>query len=131
PFAKVYDFRKTGLRVGELSFVNDEAGISTTLSYRLKDFVEWHDDVFEFAEIKLQREKRTGHRPRHCDYAGALLLWNVFVRWSMFEVRCPTSGNKKRPIAISHVRPAGQQQMFIRDVSIRMDRNRRNVQLAA
>ena len=53
------------MRVSELPFVNDQAGVSTPAPHRLKDLVERHDDVIEFTEIKFESQKRARHRTRH------------------------------------------------------------------
>src|SRR5207302_11198976 len=79
PFAQIDYFCKTGLRIGELPFVNDQAGLCTTAPHRLEDLVERHDEVFKFTEVKLQRQKRTRHRPRHRDYSAAQAFANIFI----------------------------------------------------
>src|SRR5262245_12691322 len=62
PFTKIDDLLKTGPRVCELTFVNDQTGVRTAVFYGIEDLVERNNDEFEFAEEKLKSKKRAGHR---------------------------------------------------------------------
>src|ERR671923_280840 len=99
------------MRVSELAFVNDQAGISTPAPDRLKDLVERHDDVIEFTEIKFQSKKRTRPRARHRNYRMVQSLATLLARCSAFDVRRSAFLNHERPISISHTRAARQQQI--------------------
>src|SRR5437879_4858911 len=49
------------LRVGQLAFMNDQSRVSCASCNRIENSIEWNDRMFEFAEVKLQGEERTGH----------------------------------------------------------------------
>ena len=51
PFPQIGYAFQTGVRVGELSFVNDEASVRAALVHRIENPIEWHDDVFELAKV--------------------------------------------------------------------------------
>src|SRR5207248_10247412 len=61
-FAEINQFCETRMRVSELPFVNDQAGVSTPAPHRLTALVERHDDVIEFTEITFQSQERARHR---------------------------------------------------------------------
>src|SRR5437588_11222585 len=85
PFAQIDYFCKTGLRIGELPFVDDQASRCTTAPYRLEDLVERHDEVFKFTEIKLQGQERARHRPWHRDYPITQALSNIVIWCSVLD----------------------------------------------
>src|SRR5256714_8832216 len=84
PFAQIDYFCKTGLRISELAFVNDQAGFRTTAPYRLEDLIERHDDVFKLTEIKLQGQECARHCARHRDYSITQPLPNIVIWCSAF-----------------------------------------------
>src|SRR5712691_11803810 len=68
PFAKIDNLGKTGARVSELPFMNDETGPRLVVSDSIEDLVKRDNDVLEIAEIKLQGEIGAGHSARHRNY---------------------------------------------------------------
>ena len=67
PFSKIDNPLKAGVRISELSFVNEQTGVSTPFLYRLENSVEWNNDEIEFPQKKLQCQKGTGHLTWHSD----------------------------------------------------------------
>src|SRR6266516_6352944 len=68
PVPEIDNFLKTRPLVGELPFVNNQTRIGAPAVYRVKDLIEWHNNVIKFSGKKLQRKKRAGHLTRHRDH---------------------------------------------------------------
>ena len=65
---KIKDAGEAFLLIGELTLVDDQAGVGVSRAHRLEDFVERNNDVIEIlSEKELGRQKRAGHAARHGD----------------------------------------------------------------
>ena len=97
--------------------------------------------MLEVAEIKLQREERAGRTPGNSDHTVAQPLANIdiFIRsWMLDALLAKAFGagwwvfsDHNWSVAIAHARAARQQCIFIRRIRIRVNRDGRNVKLAA
>src|SRR5437879_3318374 len=56
PLAKIDNLLKTGLCVGQLAFMNNQARLRLSPVHGLEDLIKRSNDIFEIAEIKLQRQ---------------------------------------------------------------------------
>src|SRR6266513_2708842 len=86
--------------------MNDQTGVRATVFNCLENLIEWHDDVFEVAEIKLQRQKRTCHAPRNSDHTAAQRIAKIDILiwiWALGIGRWDFS-DKNWPISIAHAR---------------------------
>ena len=98
-------------------------------SHRVENLIERHDDVLEFAEEKLEREISARHFARHRDQAAAQPVAHLVRRAA--DGRALVGRHQHRPVAVAHARAAGQQRVAIAHVGVGVDRDRRDVQLAA
>ena len=64
PLAEVDELAQPFLLVGELPFVNQQAGLDLAVAHGLEDLVERHHDVFDVGLVQPQREKRGRQRAR-------------------------------------------------------------------
>ena len=89
--------------------------------------------MIELPKKKLKCEKRTGHAPRDSDGATAqhLASVDIFIGCWVLGVRRWMFPHNDRPVSIAHARATGQQRVFVRDIRIRVNRDRGNMQLAA
>ena len=55
PLAKIDNLLKTRMRIGQLSFVNDQTRIGAPVFHGVENLIELNDNVFEIPQIKLQR----------------------------------------------------------------------------
>src|SRR5262249_43044271 len=52
PFAEIDNLMEAGLRISELTFVNDQAAIRLTFSDSIEDLIERHHDIVEIGSEK-------------------------------------------------------------------------------
>src|ERR1044071_8176849 len=53
PLSEIDNLFKTGLRVSELSLMNDQTGVSPAAFDCVENFIKPHDDIIEFPQEKL------------------------------------------------------------------------------
>src|SRR5688572_32850841 len=56
PLTEVHDQGKSGLPVGELTFVNEQSEVRRTALHRVLDVIKVHDDCFELRHCEPERE---------------------------------------------------------------------------
>ena len=90
--------------------MNDQTRIGTPGFHCLENLIKWHDDVFEVAEIKLQRQKRTCHASGNSDHTAAQRVAKIDILISIWDVGIGLwdFSDKNRPIPIAHARSARQ-----------------------
>ena len=124
PDAQIFADHEPFIAVGKLPFVDDQADFRRAAADGLENPVKGHDDVIEFlrrfAEPELQREKRAGHGSRHGDFFPE----NFFTGKLLFR-------HQHRAIAVAHARAAGQQRVFIGNVSVGMNADGGDVEFSA
>src|SRR5688572_8330209 len=67
PLTEVHDQGKSGLPVGELTFVNEQSEVRRTALHRVLDFIKGHDDRFELRHCEPEREVSGGQETRNSD----------------------------------------------------------------
>jgi hypothetical protein len=103
--------------------MDDQAGLRLAGVDGLENPVKRNDNKIDFVrrqlQPELQRQKSAGHGPGHGDFCpGQVRPAERFF------------GHEHRPVTVAHARPAWQQRVLAADISISMDADGRNIQLA-
>ena len=116
PLAQVHNALQTGFGIGQLPFMDDEAGLVITSHDLGNDLVEGHDFGFNPGREKPQREICRGQSSRDSNFFAL-----------DFALRKSLSGHDHGAVAIADAAAAGQQSVIILDVGIGVERDGRDV----
>ena len=118
PHAQVGDQVQAVVLVGELAFVDEQPHVRATRRDVCHDLVEGHDDSLhvrlEQAEGQVGRGHQAGYGDGHTAHLGR-------------RHRCPR--HQPRSIALAHGCAVREQQVLVRDVSVGVDGDGRDLQL--
>src|SRR5262249_25688387 len=109
PLPKVKDLVQSGVRVGQLTLVDDEAGLIFSLQDSRNDLIEGNDFSLDLRREQLQGKKRGGQGPWH----GDLLGLNVVRRQ---RARSHDHGT----VLLAHAAATGQQRVLVLEIGIRV-----------
>ena len=98
---------KTALAVGQLAFVNDQAGVHAVLGHRIQDLVERDQHFLEIRLKQPQRQISAGH-----------LAWNRDFLAFDFLRRHGLHADQDGTVAVADARAAGHQDVLVGDVRI-------------
>ena len=99
--------------------------------HRVEDLIERHNDVLEFAEIKLQREISARHLARERDRAAAQASARISSSDASDVEAVRLAADHHRAVAIAHARAARQERVTIAHIGIGVNRDRGDVEFAA
>ena len=104
--------------------MNDQAHIGLPSLDRCKNLIKRHHHIvnlrFRPAEPQLQRQKRTGHFTGHGNLFAGDFLFRIMLL-----------GYQHRAVSVAHTRPAGQQGVLIAHISVGVNADGADIQLAA
>ncbi len=110
--------------VGELAFVDDEAGVGFAAREGVEDLIEGDDDVVELflghAEEELELEERAGHEAGNGDLFG-----------EEFLARELALADDHGAVAVAHAGAVGEERVVLEDVGVGVDGDRGDVELGA
>src|SRR5271165_2583850 len=108
--------------ISNLAFMNDTPNIRFPCLHRIENLIKWNRDSRYRSGEQAQRQIRTRLQPRYCNSCRAKPLSNLFeAGWGLAK------GHQHRAVAVSHARTARQQRIFVRQVSVGMYRDSRDM----
>lgn len=129
PFTEVEDIDETFFGVRELAFVDDEPDFRLTRMDGLKNFVKGDDDMGKVgSEKELSREVGAGH------FAGngnGFALEPSFAFLVVGGGGGTGFGDKHGTVTVAHAGPAGEERVFVEDMSEGVNGNGGDVELSA
>src|SRR5438105_2435512 len=105
--------------------MNNQARLRLSPVHGLEDLIKRNNDIFEIAEIELQRQIRARHFPRNSNHGISQPVAKITIligHWAFGVGRFLLSDNDW-PVAVAHARAAWKQRILVGDISISVDRN--------
>ena len=119
PFTQVQNFVQALLAVRELSLVDQQTGIVLTLEDLVQNLVERDDFILHVGFEEPQRQK-----------GGRQLAGNRYCFFNQTPGLKRPAGHNDRSIVPADTCAAGKEYVFVRQVRVCMERDRRNFELA-
>ena len=110
PFSQVKDFVQAGFVIGELAFVDNQAGLKFSGSNLRNNLIEGHHNSFDLGCKQLQSEISGGQGPGNCDLHPLQL----------FQAKA-AGGDDHGAIFVAHASTAIHERIFFLDIRIRME----------
>src|SRR5208282_2398235 len=108
--------------ISNLAFMNDKSNIRFPRLHGIENLIKWNRDSRHRSGEQAQRQIRTRLQPRYGNSCRAKPFSDLFeASWGLAK------GHQHRAVAVSHACTAREQGIFVRQVSVGMYRDGRDI----